>query len=69
MLGFRDNFNELKKDGFKVQIPTCVQLEPTTDDETKDDIAEKNIKKNKEKCLSTLQTANTRLVTKVIISF
>ena len=57
--------------GFNIQIPTCVQLEKgkntkiENDDYSDDEINMKKTKK--EQTLTTAQTGETRLVTKVLI--
>ena len=68
-LGFRDNYLELIEDGFKVQIPTCSQLEKLSLNGTQNKNDEVKMKKTskKEKSLTTAQTGATRLVTKVRI--
>ena len=65
--GFRDIYNSLKEDGFKVYIPTCTQLEECIDENIEiDSVQTKTLKKN---VLTTTQTSNTRFVTKVIFNF
>jgi hypothetical protein len=64
--GFRNLYWDLVKNGYKVRIPTCLQLSQLKDDIpelpkelTIDDLNEQTI-------LSTSQASDTRLVTKVL---
>ena len=69
--GFRDIFYKLQNEyGFKTFIPTCSQLEQNkeelennSNESESEEVIKKKIKNNK--ILTTIQTSNSRLVTKV----
>lgn len=68
--GFRDNYWNLVDEGYSVQMPTCVQLERNKIQKKKiisNKDNDEGIKKQskKQKALTTAQTGETRLVTKV----
>ena len=67
-VGFRDYYFELIDQGFKVKIPTCQQLENKihkSEDERTEEANNSSSKQKKSFALTTSQTGETRLVTKV----
>ena len=67
LIGFRDNYWELTDAGYGVQIPTCIQIESQKkkNEDAIQDISGITEKSKPEKSLTTSQTSNNRLVTKV----